>query len=746
VPQEVTITANPTVETNTAESFTTDVADTTGLTFAWNFGDGGTDSSPTPQHTYTVAGNYSVTLTVSNAGGSSVSATPVGVQSAHYTNVAGQQCSKANSAGWCFQNELVAGHALTQAQIFPKAQPSPAGWVIGKAGTLVNTTDGGNTWALHNFPALDDLLAENFSSQNDGVVIFQSGVVQQTGDGKNWAKLLNNPPSSLSHPSIVSFDGASLVIVTDDNGTQTTTDDGATWANIALDHVFMAGANCWSVGGAVEMSAGCTQAPVVVTITGAPPTTQYFAGAAFGTSGARIVVLGKTPSGAVTSYVSTNSGASWVGTAQTFAPGGALTMVDTNHVWYLDAARTAYLSVNGGFNFSLAPTAPGLGASPRAGLVDNTDALFNAWTGGMAVSSDYGATFTVFPSPEPYTAPASSTNVNVNLWNAHGDGTFDALVSFDGRYYLAHNAQNGIATWVQVLGPNALAAWAANPAPIAPALAFASDAKHGVVAEASGLVQNTTDGGQTWSTQLLTGQPVHSPASVAYASPTAVWMTLGGSLWGSSDAGATWAQSTTLTVGGLIQTAWPDATHGFTATANGVWASADGGATWQALSLGSTFVIGSDQVSSIAFESAQVGVVGVARSDGTHLLRTADGGATWNETGSTSGTGAVVSSGAPNFWVGGAAPLLSGDDGQTWSGVGLPAGSTSLQVFGGLGTTIYAFDNRGHVLTSADNGTTWTDLTVSSDIVTGSGFALDTLTVWTINQFGIVSSTATGGL
>lgn len=41
------------------------------LTYAWKFGDGGTDTSATPTHTYTANGTYTVSLTVTNASGSS---------------------------------------------------------------------------------------------------------------------------------------------------------------------------------------------------------------------------------------------------------------------------------------------------------------------------------------------------------------------------------------------------------------------------------------------------------------------------------------------------------------------------------------------------------------------------------------------------------------------------------------------------------------------------------------------------
>ncbi|MCA0453051.1 MAG: PKD domain-containing protein [Chloroflexi bacterium] len=45
-----------------------------GLTYAWDFGDGTTSADANPSHEYAQAGSYSVTLTVTNAGGSNTSA------------------------------------------------------------------------------------------------------------------------------------------------------------------------------------------------------------------------------------------------------------------------------------------------------------------------------------------------------------------------------------------------------------------------------------------------------------------------------------------------------------------------------------------------------------------------------------------------------------------------------------------------------------------------------------------------
>lgn len=59
-----------TTPTNCTVPFTVNFTNQTtgvGNTYAWTFGDGGTSALPSPSHTYTTAGTYSVTLTVTNA-------------------------------------------------------------------------------------------------------------------------------------------------------------------------------------------------------------------------------------------------------------------------------------------------------------------------------------------------------------------------------------------------------------------------------------------------------------------------------------------------------------------------------------------------------------------------------------------------------------------------------------------------------------------------------------------------------
>jgi hypothetical protein len=64
--------------------FFTDSTDGYPDTYSWTFGDGGTSSSPNPNHTYSANGAYNVCLTVTNAGGSTMFC-----DSVHITGISG---------------------------------------------------------------------------------------------------------------------------------------------------------------------------------------------------------------------------------------------------------------------------------------------------------------------------------------------------------------------------------------------------------------------------------------------------------------------------------------------------------------------------------------------------------------------------------------------------------------------------------------------------------------------------------
>lgn len=84
VPAEVvSISANPqTFEVcePVTVTFNANVTGDTPITYSWDFGDGTTGTGPNPTHTYTTAGNYTVSLTVSNEAGSDTETITINAQ------------------------------------------------------------------------------------------------------------------------------------------------------------------------------------------------------------------------------------------------------------------------------------------------------------------------------------------------------------------------------------------------------------------------------------------------------------------------------------------------------------------------------------------------------------------------------------------------------------------------------------------------------------------------------------------
>ncbi len=94
-----TVGFNPTIEGSTVTfNNTTANADS----YAWDFGDGGMSAEESPTHTYAMDGAYTVTLTATNADGSSTATTEVIISSSTFTaatlNGAGQKVWKLNPA------------------------------------------------------------------------------------------------------------------------------------------------------------------------------------------------------------------------------------------------------------------------------------------------------------------------------------------------------------------------------------------------------------------------------------------------------------------------------------------------------------------------------------------------------------------------------------------------------------------------------------------------------------------------
>lgn len=748
LPSGATITSVPRVDVGATLQITTSVADTDGLTFSWDYGDGTQGLGPTPQHVYAAGGTYHVVLTISNAADQSEQLSQ-DVQAGWYSNVRGLLCTGAESTGWCWQDDRVTGHPILSADFMPFV---PKAFASGGYGTILGSQDDGDTWTLFRTGSTDSILAVQFLNPAIGIGLTDAGAVLYTKDGgADWTAA--PIPGAVPDPSatLAAFD-ASQLVVNDADQAYVTHDNGRTWSTVPLGHVTVVGMDCWSLGDSVKVSANCTHAPEKRAV-GGPAGVTYRAMSSTN-GGQNITILGDNPTDhTVETYVSGDGGATWSARATPLTVPDSLTVRGINvqeTVILLDQA--VVVTTDGGATFSYAaPT-----DAPQASLagLQESGAPFYLWDSTLALAStDDPTAFVEIPSPEPGTAygPGYLHDVHVYRW----DGAAHVALSIDGRFYVTHDAGG---TWTQALGADARDTNAATGRPRGFALGF-FDAAHGTLVTSAGAVESTGDGGRTWTRQMKSlsrSQGTDLPVAVHYTSATTAWLVMDDSLWQTTDGGATWAHAAGATAFTQVTAmAWPDAQHGWIANGSRLEVTVDGGTSWTDVAVGTPFDPVHDRVDDVAFPNASTGIVRIDHFDAANsdeevlYLRTADGGATWTVAAGPFGPSSrTLLGGSKTFWLstGDGRLLRSADAGATWTDATPAIGAATTFLPLSASDDAHAWiEADGRLMATADGGATWRDTHVPTDVTVAAGIAVDAGTVWLATDAGTVLATATGG-
>ncbi len=87
-------------------------------------------------------------------------------------------------APWVWQNPLPQGNDLRGASFVD----AKTGTVVGYYGTIVRTTDGGNSWTIQTSGTTQNLWAVSFADVNNGTAVGEGGTILRTTDGGGfWA-------------------------------------------------------------------------------------------------------------------------------------------------------------------------------------------------------------------------------------------------------------------------------------------------------------------------------------------------------------------------------------------------------------------------------------------------------------------------------------------------------------------------------------------------------------------------------
>ena len=127
-------------------------------------------------------------------------------------------------SNWSWQNPLPAGSDLTCVKFIEEN----IGWIVGKAGKIFKTTDGGSNWFLQTSGTTNNLTSVAFADVNRGWVVGEFGIILRTTDGgSNWTAI--NTTISANLNSIAFIGSTSIWIVGNAGTVASSTNSGNTW-------------------------------------------------------------------------------------------------------------------------------------------------------------------------------------------------------------------------------------------------------------------------------------------------------------------------------------------------------------------------------------------------------------------------------------------------------------------------------------------------------------------------------------
>lgn len=269
------------------------------------------------------------------------------------------------------------------------------------------------------------------------------------------------------------------------------------------------------------------------------------------------------------------------------------------------------------------------------------------------------------------------------------------------------------------------------------ALAFLSDSVAWVAGQ-NGL-RRTTNGGDTWGNPLFESQRFYAIGFIDSLRGSAVGSTWDGACKRTTDGGQTWLSCTIpSTVNEIV---FVNDSLGYGAGPDGIVRTTDAGASWRHHDSGSGWLY------DITFTGPERGFA-VGRNG--RIVRSADGGATWQATvfenlGYLRG---VAFADRNRGWVVGdaGAILQTADGGDSWRVLNEPLSDDLYSIdFTGRGFCGWAVGARGTILHTADGGQLWTPQATSSNTVLRDVAALSETVAWAVGDYGKILRTTDGG-
>ncbi|HEY3295127.1 MAG TPA: YCF48-related protein [bacterium] len=563
---------------------------------------------------------------------------------------------------WMWQNPTPQGNDLTDVTFVDARH----GWGVGACGTILQTADGGQTWAPQVSGTDEDLVSVSFADLYHGWVTGQNGTLLYSGNGRDWSRQTIEHDSKQAVKDVCARGPAEAWAVSGDRILHTT--DGAfwwgvsQWDNTHLNAITFVGDSLgWVVGYRDTRSMACG------------------------------VIL-----------QTTNGGETWVE-----RPNGPCD--DLSDVSFVDAYHGWTVGQRSGRIF---PTTDGGQTWVEHRFSYDAYAskvVFKDMNVGWVSSGPYDE----YPEYYRFNEGTWRTNDGGVTWSqlAHGaramcflDMNMGWMVGWGGSVYRTTNGGFSMEQQIQTVTTSALRD-----------VVF-SGSENGWAVGDSGSILHTTDGGQHWLAQ--DAGTMTDLYALAFVSGTAGFAVGGTSNYSATilrteDGGASWTEQVFGGIGYLSDVQFLDSRTGWAAGYYGAMLhTSDGGQTWVIQNTG-----GTTNFQAVYFASPTNGwAIGYTGSDYSYygtpvMLRTTNGGESWQPKsfGGLHSPQDVTFSDANHGYVVGYNGLIvrTTDGGDHWLAV---ESSTTLplnKVVFPSREVGWAIGSDGAILYTADAGITW---------------------------------------
>lgn len=472
---------------------------------------------------------------------------------------------------------------------------SDTGWVVGESGRIYKTEDGGQTWINQSLSADIEINQVQFIDEQNGYINTETGIHRTVDGGENW-ELIN---STFADFSRFAFNDADRGWLIDAQGVYQTVDGGRTWEFRTTAAAYQRNAAIWTTEPnhcLVVASIGWVQ----VTKDGGQTWRIYQP--LPGASAANSIDFVSDQRGYMKGYAKTRittDGGETVLAQDLRTPSGSIDMINEQEGWIYNAVSRLYHTTDGGLNWEVQFENPFLNFT-RGEFFENRTGWLVGENESVLKTTDGGERWEM----SRINAPSFNAIEYIDTENSWAVGEKGVIYNKRITSPVWKRIESGLSQDLMDV-------------------AFINPSRGWIVGE-EGVLLVTSDAGQSWTEQMLPGEPTNLHAIKLLDDQEGVIVGQTGVIIRAIDQGATWTAAESITTATLNDITYAGNEIIWVVGDSGtVLTSYDQGLTWQPENWPNV-----EHLKAVLFNSAEQGFIA---STSGKVYRTEDGGDNWNE-------------------------------------------------------------------------------------------------------------------